>query len=218
VTRTALKALSADVEAANGKVKGEVGRAQFVASDLARLHAAKITVCEEVEQPALEATAAKARSLSATIARIDSELTKSLAAMRKKLAPLSSMRAKDDVNPTRSRRMTWAGSICRQRSSPKRSKASGGNPHRRSVLQFDPIPPLFAEVSAPPNKVAAITRRSRPRAGDRQPQHPTGTVLPLGSSVIASSAHAPRASISAESIRLNTGWPRSRIGRNFWSY
>ena len=57
----------ADVETANGKVKGEVGTAQSVASDLARLHAAKMAVCEDVEQSHLEATAAKARSFSATL-------------------------------------------------------------------------------------------------------------------------------------------------------
>ena len=39
----------ADVEVANGRIKGEVGRAQSIASDLARLHATKMTMCEEVE-------------------------------------------------------------------------------------------------------------------------------------------------------------------------
>jgi hypothetical protein len=39
----------ADVEVANGRIKGEVGRAQSIASDLARLHATKLTMCEEVE-------------------------------------------------------------------------------------------------------------------------------------------------------------------------
>ena len=47
----------ADVETANSKVRGEVGRAQSVASDLGRLHAVKMTVCEDVEQSHLEATA-----------------------------------------------------------------------------------------------------------------------------------------------------------------
>ena len=37
----------ADVEAANGKVKDEVLTVQSVPSDLARLHVAKMTVCEE---------------------------------------------------------------------------------------------------------------------------------------------------------------------------
>ena len=39
----------ADVEAANGKVKDEVLTVQSVASDLARLHVAKMTACEDVE-------------------------------------------------------------------------------------------------------------------------------------------------------------------------
>ena len=53
-----------------------------------------------MEQSSLEATAAKARSLSATLARIDGELTKSLSAMRQRVAAerSSSTRAKDDVN------------------------------------------------------------------------------------------------------------------------
>ena len=90
----------ADVEAANGKVKAEIGRAQYVASDLARLHAAKMAACEDVEQPHLEATVTKARSLSATLARIDGEVTKSLTVMRQRLAAerSTSTRAKDDVN------------------------------------------------------------------------------------------------------------------------
>ena len=89
----------ADVVAANSKVRGEVGRAQSVASDLARSHA-KMTPCDEVEQSQLEATVAKARSLSVTLVRIDSELAKSLAAMRAKLAAdrSASTRTKDDVN------------------------------------------------------------------------------------------------------------------------
>ena len=82
----------ADVEAANGKVKDEVLKAQSVASDLARLHAAKMTLCEDVEQSNLEATAAKARSFSATLARIDGELTKSLSAMRQRVAAERSAR------------------------------------------------------------------------------------------------------------------------------
>ena len=44
----------ADVEAANGKVKDEVLIVQSVASDLARLHVAKMTVCEDVEHRTLK--------------------------------------------------------------------------------------------------------------------------------------------------------------------
>ena len=90
----------ADVETANNKVRGEVGRAQSVASDLGRLHAVKMTVCGDVEQSHLEMSMTKARSLSATLARIDGELTKSLTIMRQRvLADRSaSARAKDDMN------------------------------------------------------------------------------------------------------------------------
>ena len=90
----------ADVEAANGLVKGEVRRAQSVASDLARLHAAKMAVCEDVEQSQLEATVTKSRALSATLARIHGELAKSLASMRQRVAAQHSAStiAKDDIN------------------------------------------------------------------------------------------------------------------------
>ncbi len=150
----------ADVEAANGKVKKEVGRAQSVASDLARLHAAKMTVCEDVEQSALEATAAKARSLSATLARIDGELTKSLSAMRQKLAPCGrSTRAKDDVN-----RYTVAANELGRLNLQTQELAKAIHGVARNIRTAaascnpTPIPPLFAEASAPSNKVAAITR------------------------------------------------------------
>ena len=165
----------ADVETANGKVKGEVGRAQSVASDLARLHAAKMAVCEDVEQSNLEATAARARSLSATLARIDGELTKSLAAMRQKLAPLSSMRAKDDVN-----RYTVAANELGRLNLQTEELAKAIQGVARNIRTAaascnpTPIPPLFAEASAPPNKVAAVTRppptpRRRPAAAAPKP-------------------------------------------------
>ena len=130
----------ADVEAANGKVKDEVLTAQSVASDLARLHAAKMTVCEDVEASHLEASAAKARAFSATLIRIDGELTKSLAAMRQKLATERSSldQGEGRCEPAiRSQRTNWAGSICRPKSSRKRSRASHGisAPQRRHACR-----------------------------------------------------------------------------------
>ena len=138
----------ADVETANGKVKGEVGRAQSVASDLARLHAAKMTVCEDVEQPQLEATATKARSLSATLARIDGELTKSLSAMRQRVAAerSSSTRAKDDVNRYTDAETNWAGSICKTQELAKAIHGVARNIRTAAAsCTPTPIPPLFAE-------------------------------------------------------------------------
>ena len=64
----------ADIEAANGKVKDQVLIVQSVASDLARLHAAKMTVCEDVDASRLDATAANAKAFSVTVARIDGEV------------------------------------------------------------------------------------------------------------------------------------------------
>ena len=137
-----------DVEAANGKVKDEVVRAQSVASDLARLHAAKMTVCEDVEQSNLEATAAKARSFSATLARIDGELTKSLSAMRQRVAAerSSSTRAKDDVN-----RYTVAAHELGRLNLQTQELAKAIQGVARNIRTAaasclpTPIPPLFAE-------------------------------------------------------------------------
>ena len=157
----------ADVEAANGKVKDEVLTVQSVASDLARLHVAKMTVCEEVEASHLEATAAKARGFSAVLIRIDGELARSLAAMRQKLATerSPSTRAKDDVN-----RLTVAAHELGRLNLQTQELASAiqGVVRRfraaAASCQPTPIPPLFAEVSTPPNKVAVIRRpRSTPR-------------------------------------------------------
>jgi hypothetical protein len=60
----------ADVEAANAKVKEQVLQAQSVTSELIRLHAVKITACENVDASHLDATAAKATAFL----RLSSEL------------------------------------------------------------------------------------------------------------------------------------------------
>ena len=172
----------ADVEAANGRVKGEVVRAQSVASDLARLHAAKMTVCEDVEQSALEATATKARSLSATLARIDGELAKSLTVMRQRVAAerLSSTRAKDDVN-----RYTVAANELGRLNLQTQELAKAIHGVARNIRTAaasclpTPIPPLFVEVSAPPNKIAAITRPSpTPRKRPANPVSKPAMIFP----------------------------------------
>jgi hypothetical protein len=70
------------VEAANAKVKEQVLQAQSVTSELIRLHAVKITACENVDASHLDASAAKATAFSSTLIRIEHEITKSLSAMR----------------------------------------------------------------------------------------------------------------------------------------
>ena len=139
----------ADVEAANGKVKDEVLAVQSVASDLARLHVAKMTVCEEAEASHLEASAAKARAFSATLIRIDTELTRSLAAMRQKLAAerTASTRAKDDVN-----RLTVAAHELGRLNLQTQELAKAIQGVVRNIrsaaasCQPTPIPPLFVKV------------------------------------------------------------------------
>lgn len=161
----------ADVEAANAKVKDEVVGAQSVASDLARLHAAKMTACEDTGQSHLEATAARAQSLSGTLVRIDGELVKSLAAMRQRLAAdrTASTRAKGDIN-----RYTVAANELGRLNLQTRELAKAIQGVALSIKTAaascnpTPIPPLFAEANQP-NKVATVTRpppapRRRPAA------------------------------------------------------
>ena len=82
------------------RVKDQVLQAQSVGSELVRLHAAKMTACENVDASHLDATAAKATAFSSTLVRIEHEITKSLSTMRQKVAAerTASTRAKDDVN------------------------------------------------------------------------------------------------------------------------
>jgi hypothetical protein len=130
-------------------------------TDLARLHAAKMAVCEDVDQSQLEATAAKARALSAILARIDGELTRSFAAMRQRLAASASTRAKDDVN-----RYTVAANDLSRLNLQTQELAKAIHGVARNIRTAaasclpTPIPPLFADGNATPNKVAAISRPS----------------------------------------------------------
>ena len=158
----------ADVEAANGKVKDEVLTVQSVASDLARLHVAKMTVCEEVEASHLEASAAKARAFSTALNRIDSELARSLAAMRQRVAAerSSSTRAKDDVN-----RYTVAvnelGRLDLQTQELAKAIQGVARNIRTAAASClpTPIPPLFAEAT-PSSSVVSV---SRPPPARRRP-------------------------------------------------
>ena len=169
----------ADVEAANGKVKDEVLIVQSVASDLARLHAAKMTLCEDVEQSNLEATAAKARSFSTTLARIDGELTKSLSAMRQRVAAerSSSTRAKDDVN-----RVTVAAHELGRLNLQTQELAKAIQGVARNIRTAaasclpTPIPPLFAERATPSSRVVSISRS--PAAPRRRPANAVAKPVP----------------------------------------
>ena len=90
----------ADIEAANAKEKARSKKRSPSPPEFARLYAVSILTCEGVDGLHLDTTAVKARAFSATLARIDSELTKSLATMRRGLANerLVSTRAKDEVD------------------------------------------------------------------------------------------------------------------------
>jgi len=151
-----------DVEVANGNVKAQVAKAQSIASDVARLHAAAIKSCEGAEVSQIEAIAIKARSFSTTLVRVDGELTKSLAAMRQKVETEKpgSTRAKEDVN-----RLVLAthelGRLRVQAQEIAKSVESlGGSLRATSVSCVQtPVPPLFAERDAP-SKVGAPAARS----------------------------------------------------------
>lgn len=157
----------ADVEAANAKVKDQVLQAQSVTSQLVRLHAAKMTACEDVGASHLDATAAKAVALSSTLIRIEHEITKSLSTMRQKVTERSiSTRTKDDVN----RYTVAAHEFSRLNlQSQELAKAIQGVARniRTAATSCLPtqIPPLFAEGSSPSRRVVSITR---PRSTSRR--------------------------------------------------
>lgn len=89
-----------DVEAANEHVKAQVIRVQSVAADVARLHDSTFKSCDGSETPKIETIASKARAFSSTLARVDGELTKALAATRQivETERPSSIRGKEDIN------------------------------------------------------------------------------------------------------------------------
>ena len=150
-----------DVEAANGKVKDQVKVAQAVASDLVRLHDAKTNLCEDVEQSHLEATTVKAKAFSDALAPIDSELTKSLATMRQRVAVErpTLTRAKDDVN-----RFTVAAHELSKLNVHTRELARAIEGVARNIRTTaasclpTPIPPLFADTDAPRRRVVSVSR------------------------------------------------------------
>ena len=159
----------ADVEAANAKVKDQVLQAQSVTSELVRLHAAKMTACGDVDASHLDASAAKATAFSSTLTRIEREITKSLSAMRQKLATerSASTGAKDDVN-----RYTVAAHEFSRLNLQTQELAKAIQGIARNIRTAaasclpTPIPPLFAAGGTPSSKATSITR-SRPAARKR---------------------------------------------------
>jgi hypothetical protein len=89
-----------DVEAVNEYVEAQVIKAQSIVAEIARLHAATLKSCEGADPSQLQAIADKTRNFSTTLARVDRELTKSLAATRQsvEMERPSSTKAKEDIN------------------------------------------------------------------------------------------------------------------------
>jgi hypothetical protein len=172
-----------DVEVANENVKAQVAKAQSIASDVARLHAAALKSCEGAEASQIEAIAIKARSFSATLVRVDGELTRSLAAMRQKVETekSGSTRAKEDVN----RLVLATHELGRLRVQAQEiAKGVGGlgvNMRTTAVsCTATPVPPLFAErdapfkVGAPPARSPSFSprRATKPRITTAVPRFP----------------------------------------------
>ena len=168
-----------DVEAANGKVKDQLLQAQSVASELVRLHAAKMTACENMDASHLDATAAKATAFSTTLIRIEREITKSLSAMRQKFTERSiSTRTKDDVN-----RYTVAAHQFGKLNLHTQEVAKAIQSVARNIrtatesCRPTPIPPLFAEGNTPSSKVTSITRSRA--AARKRPANAAARLAPL---------------------------------------
>jgi hypothetical protein len=167
-----------DVEAANENVKALVIKAQSIAADVARLHAATFKSCESSEAPQIEPIANKARHFSTTLVRVDGELTKSLATMRQKVETErpGSTRAREDVN-----RFVLAvhqlGRLRVQAQEIAKSTEGLGVSIRTAAASCTPtpVPPLFAERDTP--IVGAPASRSPPLSPKRVIK-PTTTLAP----------------------------------------
>ena len=159
-----------DVEAANAQLKAQVAKAQAVASDVGRLHAAAVKSCEDTETSQIDAIAVKAKVFSATLVRVESELAKSLATMRQKQAAerRASIRTKEDIN-----RLSLAthelGRLRVQSQEIARTIDRFGVSFQKVVASCSPmlVPPLFSEPLEPvnvalptPRPPAYSTRRS----------------------------------------------------------
>jgi hypothetical protein len=168
-----------DVEAANESVKAQVIKAQSIAADVARLHAATFKSCEGSEAPQVEAIATKARAFSAALVRVDGELTKSLAAMRQKVETEmpGSTRAKEDVN-----RLVLAtnefGRLRVQAQEIAKSIEGVGVSIRTTTASCmpTPVPPLFVERDTPSNVGAPVSRSPSP--SPKRATKPTTSVPP----------------------------------------
>ena len=158
----------ADIEAANAKAKGEVGEAQSIASNFARLHAARISACKEVDASRLDATSAKAQAFSATLARIDGELSGSLATMRRTVANgrRVSTRTMDEAD-----RYTVAVHDFGRLKLQAQELAKAIHGVARNIRSMEascrptPIPPLFAGGDSPSRKASLRRPPPIPRKG-----------------------------------------------------
>lgn len=167
-----------DIEAANEYVKAQVIKAQSIVVDIARLHAATFRSCDGSEAPQIEALTRKARSFSATLVRVDRELSKSLAATQKEVETErpGSFRAKEDL----SRLVLAAHELARLRVQAEEiTKALGslgaGIHAADASCRSTSMLPLFAERDAP--AVGSPERRS-------QALSPKSAIKPASSPVL----------------------------------
>jgi hypothetical protein len=163
-----------DVEEANASVKAQVVKAQIIASDLARLHAANVNSCENADAAQIDSIGHKAKALSAILVRVDGELTKSLAAMRHKVEAERprSIRAIEDVN-----RLELATHELGRLRVQAQEVAKGIERFGVSIRRISsscapiPLPALFAERAAP---VSAVLP-ARPQRSIKRASAPAGS-------------------------------------------
>lgn len=170
-----------DVEAANEYVKAQVSRAQSIAADIARLHAAAFKSCEGWEAPKIDAVATKARSLATVLVRVDTEFARTLAVTRQEVEAERprSIRAKEEVN-----RLILAahelGRLRVQAQEITKSVEGLGVSLRSAVVACTPttVPPLFAERDA--HSTGGIPERRSPVLSPKRVTKPTATAAPRG--------------------------------------
>jgi hypothetical protein len=143
------------------------------------VHAAGVKSCDVSEAAQIETIANKARGFSTTLVRVDGELTKSLAILRKKVEAErpGSIRAKEDVN-----RLVLAAhelGHLRVQAQEIAKNVGGLRINIRAAAGSctpTPVPPLFAERDSP-STIGTPAGRSPPLSSKRVIK-PTTTLAP----------------------------------------
>jgi hypothetical protein len=135
------------------------------------LHAATFKSCDVSEAPQIEPISDKTRGFSTTLARVDGELTKSLATMRQKVET-------ERPGSTRARAVHELGRLRVQAQEIAKSIERLGVSIRTTAASCTPtpVPPLFAERDTPSTVGSPASRA--PLLSPKRVTKPTTTLAP----------------------------------------